>query len=121
MTLAHLFQLGEKALKCDNRTGRDSGGTMFHVSELSIESVIPMFLMIAWGTISAYQILAAKLRKKRCLICNRPVLHEEQASYVALPCHDRCIYLATLMAKTLKHQNSHMDGLHAEGNAQRLG
>jgi hypothetical protein len=76
------------------------GGTnMLGIPPLSIESIIPIGLTFAWGSISAYQILAAKLRKRRCVICTRGVQHDEQASGVVVPCHEVCHYMANLIAR----------------------
>jgi len=75
---------------------------MLTIPEFSIESIIPIFLSLAWGSISAYQILAAKIRRKRCVICSRGVFHEEQAHHVSLPCHQTCIGLASLILEGAK-------------------
>jgi hypothetical protein len=77
---------------------------MFHIPGFSIESTVPAILTVAWGTISAYQILVAKLRKRKCVICTRGVQHEDQAPHVAVPCHDHCIFVATLMARDTKEK-----------------
>ena len=77
---------------------------MFHIPGFSIESTVPALLTVAWGAISAYQILMAKLRKRKCVICTQGVHHEEQAHHVAVPCHDHCIFVATLMTHDAKEK-----------------
>jgi hypothetical protein len=69
------------------------------VSATDLESAIPAVVFAAWSTISGWQLISAKIRAAKCLVCGRRVQHQEQAQHVPVACHERCHFLAKLMAK----------------------
>jgi hypothetical protein len=67
-----------------------------------IEEYIAAAVIIAWGCISAGQLIGTKLHRQRCILCERGVRNEEQAHAIHVPCHARCYYLAKLVGTEVK-------------------
>jgi hypothetical protein len=63
----------------------------------AIDEYLAAAVIILWFTISAGQMITAKLRQRRCILCNGSVHPDEQAIGVPAACHSRCHYLATLI------------------------
>ena len=73
---------------------------MFQFAQFSfhqIESAIGGAAILAWGGISAVQLVREKLHQPRCLVCKRAVMHQEQAHDIPAPIHRECYYLAKLI------------------------
>jgi hypothetical protein len=68
-------------------------------STAELEAGIFAFVLLAWSAISGWQVIVAKLKAAKCIVCDRRVAHNEQAQFVRVACHERCHYLARLMAK----------------------
>jgi hypothetical protein len=62
---------------------------MFHLPEIPvgpIEGIIGAAVVVAWGAISAFQLIKVKLHGDRCVICNRLVSHRDQARNIPVAC-----------------------------------
>jgi hypothetical protein len=78
---------------------------MFQLPEIplgKIETLVASAVVVAWGSVSAVQLIKTKLQQQKCLICNRAVGHRDQARDVPVSCHERCYYLAKLIVKDLQ-------------------
>jgi hypothetical protein len=64
-----------------------------------LEIAIPATVGILWSAISGSQIIAAKLRAAKCLVCDRPVRHHDQAQDVRAVCHEDCYQRAKLITR----------------------
>ena len=74
-------------------------GLTIPFSTAELETAVVALVFLAWTSISGWQVIVTKLKAAKCIVCDRSVAHHEQAQYVRVACHERCHYLAKLMAR----------------------